>query len=129
MPILAPFNNYTDSKSISSSNLFSSNRATSIKEWESGPRINYGLDWFIDNKNNSNVKITLGQSYRFNKNSTDTAEELSDYFISSNVSVNNSYLNNSIVIDRKDIDIKSISMNTYTELYNLKVKLDYDYTW
>ena len=128
MPILAPFNNYTDSKSISSSNLFSSNRATSIKEWESGPRINYGLDWFIDNKNNSNVKITLGQSYRFNKNSSDTAEELSDYFISSNVSVNNSYLNNSIVIDRKDIDIKSISMNTYTELYNLKVKLDYDYT-
>ena len=32
------------------------------------------------------------------------------------------------MIDRKDIDIKSISMNTYTELYNLKVKLDYDYT-
>ena len=29
---------------------------------------------------------------------------------------------------KKDIDIKSISMNTYTELYNLKLKLDYDYT-
>ena len=128
MPILAPYNNYTDAKSITSSNLFSYNRATSIEEWESGPRINYGIDWFIDNNNYFNTKLTIGQSYRFNKNNSDTLEELSDYFISSNVSIKNNYLNNSIVVDRRDIDIKSISMNTYSELYNFKLKIDYDYT-
>tara|TARA_Y100000816_G_C26100616_1_gene583201 strand:- start:683 stop:2776 length:2094 start_codon:yes stop_codon:yes gene_type:complete len=128
MPILAPYNNYTNAKSITSSNLFSYNRATSIKEWESGPRINYGIDWFIDNNSYFNTKLTIGQSYRFNKNNSDTLEELSDYFISSNVSIKNNYLNNSIVVDRRDIDIKSISMNTYSELYNFKLKIDYDYT-
>ncbi len=128
MPILAPYNNYTDAQSISSSNLFSSNRATSIKEWESGPRVNYGFDWFIDNYKDTNVKLTLGQSYRVNKNNSDITEELSDYYFSSIATINNNYINNSIVVDRKDIDIKSISMNTYTELYDLKLKIDYDYT-
>ena len=28
----------------------------------------------------------------------------------------------------KDVDVKSISMNTYSDLYNLKFKVDYDYT-
>ncbi len=128
MPILAPYNNYTDAQSISSSNLFSSNRATSIKEWESGPRVNYGVDWFIENNNDTNLKLTLGQSYRINKNKSDTSQEISDYFLSSNASIKNNYLNNSIVFDRNDIDVKSISMNTYTELYDLKLRLDYDYT-
>ena len=49
MPILAPYNNYTSAQNISNSNLFSANRATSIKEWESGPRLNYGFEWFLDN--------------------------------------------------------------------------------
>ena len=128
MPILAPYNNYTAAQSISSSNLFSSNRATSIKEWESGPRVNYGVDWFIENNNDTNLKLTLGQSYRINKNKSDTSQEVSDYFLSSNASIKNNYLNNSIVFDRNDIDVKSISMNTYTELYDLKLRLDYDYT-
>ena len=128
MPILAPYNNYTAAQSISSSNLFSSNRATSIKEWESGPRINYGVDWFIENNDDTSLKLTLGQSYRINKNKSDTSQEVSDYFLSSNASIKNNYLNNSIVFDRNDIDVKSISMNTYTELYDLKLRLDYDYT-
>ena len=129
MPILAPYNNYTDAQSISSSNLFSSNRATSIKEWESGPRLNYGIDWFINNNNNNtNFKLTVGQSLRVNKSKSDTSEELSDYFLSSNLDINNSYISNAIVLDRKDIDVKSISMNSYTEINNLKLKVDYDYT-
>ena len=128
MPILAPYNNYTDHQNISSSNLFSSNRATSIEEWESGPRINYGIDWFIDNNDSSNVKFTIGQSYRFNKNNSDTSEELSDYFLSANLELKNNYINNSVVVDRRDIDVKSISMNTYSELHDLKLKIDYDYT-
>ena len=74
------------------------------------------------------LKLTLGQSFRFNKNNSDTAEELSDYYLSSNASFKNNYLSNSIVLDRKDIDVKSISMNTYLELYDLKFKIDYDYT-
>ena len=128
MPILAPYNNYTDAKTISSSNLFSLNRATSIDEWESGPRINYGINWFIDNNSDRSLKFTIGQSYRINKSSSDIAEELSDYYFSSNASLKNNNINNEIVLDRKDIDIKSISMNTYSEIYNLRLKLDYDYT-
>ncbi len=128
MPVLAPYNNYTEAQSISSSNLFSHNRATSIQEWESGPRINYGIDWFIDNNKNANIKLTLGQSYRINKNSSDSTEEISDYFLSSNASFKNNYINNSIVFDRKDVDVKSITMNTYSQIYDLQLKVDYDYT-
>lgn len=128
MPIIAPYNNYTDPQSISISNLFSSNRATSIKEWESGPRINYGLEWFVDNNKDQSLKFTIGQSFRLNKNNSDTTEELSDYYFSANANFKNNYINNSVEIDRKDIDIKSISMNTYTEIYDLKFKVDYNYT-
>ena len=128
MPIIAPYNNYTDAQTISNSNLFSSNRAISIKEWESGPRINYGIEWFIDNNFDRSMKFTVGQSYRFNKNDSDTSEELSDYYFSSDASIKNNFINNTIVLDRKDIDVKSISMNTYSEIYDLKFKIDYDYT-
>ena len=128
MPIIAPYNNYTGAQVISSSNLFSSNRATSITQWESGPRVNYGIDWFIDNINDFNFKLTFGQSFRVNKNNSDNTEELSDYYFSSNLDIKNNYISNSIVLDRKDIDVKSISMNTYSEIYDLKFKLDYDYT-
>ena len=128
MPILAPYNNYTGAQNISGSNLFSSNRATSIKEWESGPRINYGVEWFLDNNIDTTLKFTIGQSFRLNKERSDTTEELSDYYFSSNASFTNNYINNTIVIDRKDIDVKSISMNTYSEIYDLRFKIDYDYT-
>ncbi len=128
MPIIAPYNNYTRAQTISNSNLFSTNRAISIKEWESGPRINYGIEWFLDNNLDKNLKLTFGQSFRLNKNKSDTVEELSDYYFSSDASVSNNYISNTIVVDRKDIDIKSISMNTYSEIYDLKFKIDYDYT-
>ena len=128
MPIIAPYNNYTEAQTISSSNLFSSNRATSITQWESGPRVNYGIDWLIDNNDDKSLKLTVGQSFRLNKNSSDSSEELSDYYFSSNASLKNNYISNSIVLDRKDIDVKSISMNTYSELYDIKMKIDYDYT-
>ena len=128
MPIIAPYNNYTNAQNISNSNLFSPNRATSIKEWESGPRINYGIEWFIDNNEDSSAKLTIGQSYRINKDNLNTTEELSDYYFSSDVSFLNNYLNNTIVINREDIDVRSISLNTYSEINNLKFKIDYDYT-
>ena len=128
MPIIAPYNNYTSAQDISSSNLFSSNRATSITQWESGPRVNYGVDWFIGNNNDFNMSLTVGQSFRINKNDSDRTEELSDYYFSSNLGIKNNYLSNSIVLDRNDIDVKSISMNTYSEIYDLTFKLDYDYT-
>ncbi len=128
MPVLAPYNNYTNAQAISSSNIFSSNRATSITQWESGPRINYGIDWLIDNNDKASFKLTIGQSYRINKNKSDTAEELSDYYFITDASFKNNHLSNAIVLDRKDKDVKSISMNTYSELYDIKLKVDYDYT-
>lgn len=128
MPIIAPYNNYTAPQTISNSNLFSNNRATSIKEWESGPRINYGVEWFIDNKINASARFIFGQSFRLNKNNADTTEELSDYYLSSDTSYKNNYINNTIVLDRNDIDVKSISMNSYSKIYDLILKADYDYT-
>ena len=92
MPIIAPYNNYTNLKEINNSNIFSSNRATSITEWESGPRINYGIDWFIDSLKGPNFKLSAGQSYRFNKRNSDNHEEISDYFVSSNFNINDSLM-------------------------------------
>ena len=60
MPIIAPYNNYTDHKSITNSNLFSTNRSSSITESESGPRINFGIEWFNSNKNNFDIKLIAG---------------------------------------------------------------------
>ena len=128
MPILAPYNNYTDAQNISNSNLFSSNRAISIKEWESGPRINYGLEWFIDDNTDKSIKFIFGQSFRLNKRKSDTTEELSDYYFSSDATIKDNFVNTSIVLDRKDIDVKSIGMNIYSDIKNLKLKIDYDYT-
>ena len=129
IPILAPYNNYTLQKDITESNIFSLNRASSITEWEGGPRINYGIEWFLNNDNGSDAKLLIGQTYRVNKNKTDTSEEISDYYISSNVTLNKkNNINNSFIIDRKDIDVKSINMNTYFNFDQLKFALDYDYT-
>ena len=50
MPILAPHNNYTNDQNISNSNIFSLNRETSLSQWESGPRINYGINWLVSNE-------------------------------------------------------------------------------
>ena len=129
MPIIAPYNNYTNFKEINNSNIFSSNRATSITEWESGPRINYGIDWFIDSLKGPNFKFSAGQSYRFNKRNSDNHEEISDYFVSSNFNIDNkNYINSSFIIDREDIDMKNININSYTSIKNLKFAMDYDYT-
>ena len=37
-------------------------------------------------------------------------------------------MNTSFVIDRKDIDIKSINLNSYTQINKFKIAIDYDYT-
>ena len=72
----------------SNSNLFSTNRATSITEWESGPRINYGIEWFVNSAKGPDIITLLGQNYRFNKHSNDKASDISDYFINTNININ-----------------------------------------
>ncbi len=127
MPVLAPYNNYTDHIAVTNSNLFSSNRASSLMESESGPRINYGLDWFLEHKNNFDLKITIGQSRRFNKDNDDT-EETSDIYLSSNLIIdNNKYLNNSIIIDKDNRDLKTNNANMLLALDKFSLGIDYDY--
>ncbi len=129
MPIIAPYNNYTSAKEVTNSNLFSSNRATSITEWESGPRINYGVEWYFNSKNTFDLKTTIGQSYRFNKDKTDTTKEISHYFANSNISLDpNNYLDTSIIIDREDLKTRSLSANSYNELGNMRFAINYDYS-
>ncbi len=128
MPIVAPYNNYTSHKSITNSNLFSSNRASSITESESGPRINYGLEWFYANKNSFDLKITAGQNLRFNKEKHDSTEELSDFYITSNfIFDDNKYFNNSLIIDKDNHDVKTNNANLLLALNKFSLGIDYDY--
>ena len=128
MPIIAPYNNYTDHKNITNSNLFSTNRASSITESESGPRINYGIEWFNTNKNNFDIKVIAGQSLRFNKEKKDTTEELSDFYITSNfIFDDNKYFNNSLIIDKDNHDVKTNNANLHLELDRFSLGIDYDY--
>ncbi len=129
MPILAPYNNYTEPQTITNSNLFSTNRATSIYEWESGPRINYGIEWFINSVKGTDIKTVIGQNYRFNKLSEDTSSEISDYFIKSNININkDNYLDGSLIIDRDDLKMRSLNANTFNTFGDLVLALNYDYT-
>ncbi len=128
MPILAPYNNYTDHKSITNSNLFSTNRASSITESESGPRINYGFEWFNANKNNFDIKLIAGQSLKFNKEKTDNSEELSDFYITSNIIIDdNKYFNNSLIFDKDNHDVKTNNANLLLALEKFSLGIDYDY--
>ena len=129
MPIIAPYNNYTEAQTITNSNLFSTNRATSINEWESGPRINYGIEWFINSRQGIDIKTVLGQNYRFNKLSNDTASEISNYFINSNININlENYLDGSLVVDRDELKIRSFNANTFNRFGDFIFALNYDYT-
>ncbi len=128
MPIIAPYNNYTSHKSITNSNLFSSNRASSITESESGPRINYGIEWFNTNKNNFDLKFVAGQSLKFNKEKSDTNEELSDFYVTSNLIFDdNKYFNNSLIIDKDNHDVKTNNANLLIAQDKFSIGIDYDY--
>tara|TARA_A100001015_G_scaffold42166_1_gene46190 strand:- start:525 stop:2537 length:2013 start_codon:yes stop_codon:yes gene_type:complete len=129
MPIVAPYNNYTEAQTVTNSNLFSTNRATSINEWESGPRINYGMEWFINSAKGADIRTVIGQNYRFNKLSNDTTNEISDYFINSNININlENYLDSSMVIDRDDLKIRSLNANSFNRFGDLIFAINYDYT-
>ena len=110
MPIVAPYNNYTDAIEINNSNIFSRNRSTSLSEWESGPRINYGAEWFIDYMDKYDGILILGQSLKFNKDENDISEEISDYMTSLFINLDkNIYTNAEFIFDRKELNInKSI---------------------
>tara|TARA_Y100000768_G_C23897989_1_gene643601 strand:+ start:67 stop:753 length:687 start_codon:yes stop_codon:yes gene_type:complete len=128
MPIIAPYNNYTDHKSVTNSNLFSTNRASSITESESGPRINYGIEWFNTNKNNFDIKVIAGQSLKFNKESNDATDELSDFYVTSNlIFEDNKYFNNSLIINKDNYDIKTNNANLLFSLNKFTLGIDYDY--
>ena len=129
MPIVAPYNNYTDAQTVTNSNIFSANRATSINEWESGPRINYGIEWFINSANGTDIRTVIGQNYRFNKLSNDTASEISDYFINSNINIDlENYLDSSLILDRDDLKIRSLNANSFNRFGDLIFAINYDYT-
>ena len=129
MPIIAPYNNYTDVQKVTNSNLFSSNRAASITEWESGPRINYGVEWFINTKRGANLKTIVSQNYRFNKDKSNNSKEISNYFINSNITINSkNYLDSSLIIDRDDLKTRSLTANSFNKFGDLIISINYDYT-
>ena len=124
MPILAPYNNYANEQKISNSNVFSLNRETSLSQWESGPRINYGINWLIDSKSYS-LNTSIGQSAKENK---DGSSEISNYFIGNTIDFGSTgYIKTDITIDRKQLYLKDNNINTSLTLGKVKFGFDYDY--
>jgi LPS-assembly protein len=127
MPILAPYNNYNNSQSVSNSNIFSLNRETSQSQWESGPRINYGVNWLL-NDNNLIINTSIGQSIKFNKHDSPNSNTISNYFISNTVDFGNiGYINANITIDRSDLYLKDNNINSSINIGKVKFGFDYDY--
>ena len=124
MPILAPHNNYKNDQDITNSNVFSLNRETSLSQWESGPRINYGINWLVSN-NDLVINTSLGQSAKFKK---DNSTEISNYFIGNTLDFGNiGYIKTDITIDRQDLYLKDNNINSSLNLGQIKFGLDYDY--
>ena len=129
MPILAPYNNYTEAQTINNTNVFSTNRATGLDKWESGPRINYGVEWFLDVNNKFDTKLTIAQSAKINKSKSDTSDEVSDYVVISKFNfAPNKYIDNSIILDRDKIDIKETNINAFFDYDKFRFAIDHDYT-
>ena len=124
MPILAPYNNYSNDQSISNGNIFSLNRETSLSQWESGPRINYGLNWLVSNENLT-VNTSFGQSTKFKKDNT---TEISNYFIGNTLDFGSiGYIKSDITIDRQDLYLKDNNINSSLNFDKIKFGFDYDY--
>ena len=124
MPILAPHNNYTNDQNISSSNIFSLNRETSLSQWESGPRINYGINWLVSNSNLV-FNTSLGQSVKAEK---DNSTKISNYFIGNTLDFGNiGYIKTDITIDRQDLYLKDNNINSSLNFGKIKLGFDYDY--
>ena len=124
MPILAPHNNYTNDQNISSSNIFSLNRETSLSQWESGPRINYGINWLVSNSNLV-FNTSLGQSVKAEK---DNSTKISNYFIGNTLDFGNiGYIKTDITIDRQDLYLKDNNINSSLNFGEIKLGFDYDY--
>jgi hypothetical protein len=127
MPIIAPYNNYSNNQTVTNSNIFSLNRETSLSQWESGPRINYGLNWLV-NYNQMNINTNVGQSFRLNKNSEDSRNERSNYFISNTIDFENfGYIKTDLTIDSDRMYLKDNNINTSINLGKIKFGFDYDY--
>tara|TARA_B110000483_G_scaffold83985_1_gene104148 strand:+ start:2153 stop:4234 length:2082 start_codon:yes stop_codon:yes gene_type:complete len=124
IPILAPYNNYNNDQIISNSNIFSLNRETSLSQWESGPRINYGLNWLISN-NNLSINTSLGQSIKIRKDNT---TGISNYFIGNTLGFGSiGYIKSDITIDRQDLYLKDNNINSSLDFDKIKFGFDYDY--
>ena len=124
IPILAPYNNYNNDQIISNSNIFSLNRETSLSQWESGPRINYGLNWLISN-NNLSINTSLGQSIKIRKDNT---TGISNYFIGNTLGFGSiGYIKSDITIDRQDLYLKDNNINSSLNFDKIKFGFDYDY--
>ncbi|MDC3111326.1 hypothetical protein OA413_03875 [Pelagibacteraceae bacterium] len=127
MPIIATYNNYSNDQSVSNSNIFSLNRETSLSQWESGPRLNYGFNWLI-NYNEFAINTTAGQSLKLNKNSDEDSNEKSDYFITNIVDFKNfGYIKTDLTIDNESMYLKDNNINTSINIGNIKFGFDYDY--
>ena len=127
MPIIAPYNNYRNDQNVSNSNIFSLNRETSLSQWESGPRLNYGLNWLVSYDDLA-INTNVGQSLKLNKESDESKEEKSDYFITNIIDFKSfGYIKTDLTIDSENIYLKDNNINTSINIGNIKFGFDYDY--
>ena len=127
MPIVAPYNNYKNDQNVSNSNIFSLNRETSLSQWESGPRLNYGLNWLVSYPDLA-INTNIGQSIKFNKESEENKEEKSNYFITNTIDFKSfGYIKTDLTIDSENFYLKDNNINTSINIGNIKFGFDYDY--
>ena len=105
------------------------NRETSLSQWESGPRLNYGFNWLI-NYNDWAVNITGGQSLKLNKNSAENRNEKSDYFFTNIVDFKSfGYVKTDLTIDSESMYLKDNNISytlTNIDLQTVKKRIGYD---
>ena len=128
MPIIAPYNNYTDALEVNNSNIFSRNRSSDLSEWESGPRVNYGAEWFIDYKDRYDVNLIIGQSIKFNKDKLNTSDEISDIMTSLFINLDEDiYSNVEFIIDREKYSVNKSNITSSAYIKDFVLKIEYDY--
>tara|TARA_B100001093_G_scaffold96111_1_gene88153 strand:- start:61 stop:591 length:531 start_codon:yes stop_codon:yes gene_type:complete len=75
-----------------------------------------------------NINTTVGQSLRLNKNSEDSRNERSNYFISNIIDFESyGYIKTDLTIDSDRMYLKDNNINTSINVGNIKFGFDYDY--
>ncbi len=120
---------------LSSQNLFKTNRFAGYDSFESGYRLNYGLNYILNTNNSGNLSFFIGQNYNintpdnlYNENSGFYNKGLSDIITNIMYQPNNFLkLKYNSIFDKKDFYVKKQDLNLYLGNNIINFNLSYIY--